>query len=91
VRIIHNAWTYQRGRCGCEVCTADNTLQQRKGRESRARRLAQDPTLATHGLYTTYNNWVCRCEPCREAARAWRRQHRPRAIPPFGREWVRQP
>lgn len=38
-------------------------------RPTRAERLRADPTLATHGLYSTYDRWKCRCDLCTEATR----------------------
>jgi hypothetical protein len=44
-----------RGRC--LVSPAKTTL-------SRPERLALDPTIAQHGVISTYRNWGCRCKPC---------------------------
>lgn len=49
-------------------------------RSQRARRLAEDPSLAEHGKGATYRNWGCRCDPCTAAnsadCAAWRRRAR---------------
>lgn len=36
-------------------------------RHLNAERLAADPSLATHGRASTYDNWLCRCVRCRQA------------------------
>lgn len=35
-------------------------------------------TPVDHGKYTTYNNYGCRCHPCTEAKRIYRKNHRAR-------------
>lgn len=42
------------------------------------------PGSITHGVYTTYTNRHCRCDPCRDAWNLWRREKRAKARrPPF--------
>lgn len=61
--------TYRNARykCRCDECREANTLRYREERQRRAERLAADPTLAPHGVASTYTNWLCRCGPCSEA------------------------
>jgi hypothetical protein len=48
------------------VTTAKSTKE--RARTYRRRdRLRADPSLAPHGSASTYNNWLCRCAPCRAA------------------------
>ena len=60
--------------CPCPACVIlrheraeYHRAQARRNRE----RLDQDPDAVEHGLYTTYSNWDCRCDPCREAWRTY--------------------
>jgi hypothetical protein len=41
----------------------------------RAVALANDPTLAAHGLHSTYRRFLCRCVQCREANRLHTRDY----------------
>ncbi len=59
--------------CRCVACQRSNGT---KPLAPKAARLAADPTLAPHGSLSTYNNWGCRCEPCREANRVHSQQVR---------------
>lgn len=43
------------------------------------------PATAEHGRYTTYNNYKCKCDPCRDAYREYCRDYRAR-----NREKVRE-
>lgn len=77
--VIHGSGHYVRCRDdngrACEVCRRGHADAAIAGNRVRAERLAADPTLAPHGQSSTYGNWGCRCEPCREASRAKRRQY----------------
>lgn len=64
----HNYSRYRRGLCKCEVCRAENAGRYRVEREERVARLAADPAIRPHGDRNTYQNWGCRCAPCRSAA-----------------------
>lgn len=66
--VVHNAWSYQRGKCRCGKCRADATAVARQQYESRKARLAADPSIRPHANAQTYNVWGCRCDPCCEAA-----------------------
>lgn len=49
----------------CKICKREQARERR-----RTRRLdADDPR---HGVYSTYSNYTCRCEPCGRAYAAWR-------------------
>ena len=50
--------------CRCKKCREANTKRVRVEQQSRAKRLADDPTLAPHGRRSTYSNWGCRCKSC---------------------------
>jgi hypothetical protein len=55
---------------GCPIC--DIPLPQRVNAIRKRRALlASDPTLAPHGVRTTYVHWGCRCGPCRAANNAY--------------------
>lgn len=43
---------------------------------NRVARLAEDPSLAPHGVRNTYKNWGCRCEPCTAANSAYTELYR---------------
>lgn len=64
-------------RDGRECITCRNAAHETK-RQERRRALAADPSLAEHGRLTTYNDWMCRCQPCRDASTEYRRQWRAR-------------
>jgi hypothetical protein len=65
--------TYVNGGCRCTPCRQANREYQRKAGQSRAERLAADPSLAPHGSTSTYVNWSCRCPKC---STAWSRKQR---------------
>lgn len=44
-----------------------NRVWQAGARNRRQAALAADPSIATHGLASTYQNWRCRCRPCTDA------------------------
>lgn len=50
--------------CRCEACTQANTERVVLERQKRANR---QPPAGSHGKYTTYTNWMCRCGPCKVA------------------------
>lgn len=62
--------------------TSKKSMQCRDKRwEKRALRQLIDGRLVAveavdHGIYTTYQNWHCRCVPCTEAHRIEQRRHR---------------
>lgn len=49
----------------------DRTEEQRKRRAGNF-----DPALLKHGKASTYTNYSCRCDECREAATRWSREWR---------------
>jgi hypothetical protein len=58
---------------GPEVRRARNLARNLRDRVRRSAALAADPSIRPHGNASTYNNWGCRCEPCRAAERDRRR------------------
>lgn len=56
---------YQAG-CRCPDCRYANAVFQKKTRHQRAQWLAEEPDVVEHGKLSTYNNWMCRCDPCKE-------------------------
>ena len=52
---------------GCEPCRLARNAYKKWHEEFCAQRLAADPSLAPHGVYSTYSNWRCRCKACRNA------------------------
>jgi hypothetical protein len=75
----HSASAYRNGRCSCVVCKADHTVRYLAESDARAARLAKDPSIAPHGVWSTYVNWRCRCQECRAAAAIgwrWNRERR---------------
>lgn len=72
----HNANSYTNAACRCPDCRAANTARVADQRARRAKRILEDPSLATHGSSSTYTNWGCRCMPCTEAHRLTRRAQR---------------
>lgn len=91
VRIPPKPWThgingYTWRKCRCSICRGANAL---RAQETRAKRLLRYgdkiPSFVVHGKPSTYGNWRCRCELCKEAWRVhMRRQNilnkRPAAI-----------
>ena len=62
---------YVRG-CRCDDCRESHALRMRRFRVvARYRRKG-----ATHGSYSTYVNYACRCDPCMEAKREYDRTRR---------------
>jgi WhiB family redox-sensing transcriptional regulator len=61
--------------CERQANTARNRHRQAEQAADRRQRLAADPTLAPHAEPSTYRNWGCRCELCRNAE--WRHRRRP--------------
>lgn len=59
--------TYIHYRCRCDDCTEANRVDHKRGNETRAERLAANPSLRPHGNAQTYNNWGCRCDDCKAA------------------------
>ncbi len=53
--------------CRCDVCRQAHADYAIGIRETRARRIGRDPSLAPHGKSSTYTNWGCRCDDCRRA------------------------
>jgi hypothetical protein len=72
--IRHGVTAYVHHRCRCPVCTAANTARHRPARARRraTRELIDGRLVATqaetHGTWSTYANWGCRCKPCDDAA-----------------------
>lgn len=54
---------YQKG-CRCEKCRLANSERHYRNKERRTQRLAE---LRVHGTTSSYTNWNCRCDLCREA------------------------
>jgi hypothetical protein len=68
---------YKRGCCcfDCRCANTDRVLVQNAQRRARLNAGLASPA---HGRYTTYSNWGCRCQPCRDAwAAYWRDMPRP--------------
>lgn len=64
-------------RRGRECITCRRALHEER-RQSNRRALEADPTLAPHGSLNTYNDWMCRCQPCRDAMAAYQRERKSR-------------
>ena len=81
---------YKRG-CRCMTCRAAHSEYRAQYRAEKKAQLAADPSAAEHGVYSTYANWMCRCDPCKAAAAKVKvetkdRELRPRAIQPQTRQ-----
>jgi hypothetical protein len=85
----HGLSAYQYGRCRCADCTEMHRKAQYRSFLGRKARLKADPSIRPHGDATTYQNWGCRCEPCRRAGsevnRKYRRPYVPGYVNPNGR------
>ena len=66
-KLTHGASAWRTRRCTCEKCFKASRDLAKKNHEERVKRLKEDPTLAPHGRYSTYINWGCRCERCRNS------------------------
>lgn len=70
-------WCFEDNGRACAACRRAHAERNVRDTVSRARRIREDPSLATHGKAATYANWGCRCDPCTDAAAsshaAWRR------------------
>lgn len=65
---LPHGWTkYSNEGCKCAICRAAWSEYQKNLRRVRARRIAEDPSLAEHGKPATYHNWGCKCRPCKDA------------------------
>lgn len=64
--------------CKCLPCRKAWAAYVARRRAERTALLRADPTLAQHGLESTYHNWGCRCEPCSQANREAARLRRQR-------------
>lgn len=80
----HGVNGYNWRKCRCAICRAANA---ERALEYRKRRLANGgiPAKTAHGKASTYSNWRCRCEPCKEAWRVHMRRQsklnqRPEAV-----------
>lgn len=65
----HGGSHYINDRCRCDECRVAHNARMKRDNARRAERLAADPTLRPHGVYTTYTNWGCRCPECTAANR----------------------
>ena len=65
--IRHGLTAYKHSFCRCDICRVANRNACRQASLERRRRLAEDPSIAPHGVRSTYVNWGCRCEPCSTA------------------------
>jgi hypothetical protein len=74
----HTASAYRSGTCFCDLCRLDSNRRHRRENKSRTERLKADPGLAEHGTFSTYINWGCRCDQCRDACRENTRRYRAR-------------
>lgn len=85
----HGRGGYVHHRCRCEVCAEANRVASRvtyrrinaRARERREAAQAAGltyvaPEQVTHGRRGTYLVYGCRCEPCKEAARNYKRATR---------------
>lgn len=65
--------------CRCPLCRTANAKKHREFRAARKAKILSDPTVAKHGLRSTYVNWGCRCQKCTDAHKAsCRLEHRSR-------------
>lgn len=68
---------YTNRRCRCEGCREAHRLYVNERQQRRyalrvmvgGRLFAAAAPASSHGKYSTYNNWGCRCLPCRLAKR----------------------
>jgi len=64
-KVVHGRpHTYDTYGCRCAECIEAHRQRQVEQNESRAKRLAADPTVVKHGRRSTYSNWGCRCNKC---------------------------
>lgn len=65
---------------GSRICiTCARARQREKGRK-RAELIKADPSLAPHGVLTTYSNWRCRCADCKAVWSAYMREYHQRRV-----------
>jgi hypothetical protein len=57
----------------CRTCRSLEKIHRRRDRRAE---LDADPSIVKHGSIVTYNDWMCRCRPCRDAHAAYRREQR---------------
>ncbi len=74
----HNVGGYTNHGCRCDECRAGFAAYTKKRNREREALLLADPTLAPHGVPSTYGNWRCRCRPCTDAWTAESRERRNR-------------
>lgn len=53
--------------CRCVPCTDANTERLREAKRLRVDRFRRGEIEPPHGVKSTYTNYDCRCDPCREA------------------------
>ena len=75
--------TYVMG-CRCAECRAANTERNNVNRWLRSARVHELPP-EKHGLYSTYTNWMCRCEACATTGAEMQRVHRAKRAARAGR------
>lgn len=63
----HGLASNYRNGCRCPACRTAHNQFTNDAIRRRKQRIAADPSLATHGHASTYNNWGCRCTPCTNA------------------------
>lgn len=61
-------------------CITCRTEAKEAKRYARRKALLENPALTVHGRVTTYTDWMCRCDRCREAATEDSRRRRRRSI-----------
>ena len=57
-------------------CIKCRSAQAEARRRRNKRILDADPTAAKHGSINTYNDWMCRCQECRDALAAYHRRRK---------------
>lgn len=67
---VHGTDSKYAAGCRCDECRAAHAFAQLRLNEQRQRRGV--PPSVPHGSTSTYNNYNCRCEPCKQAkAKQW--------------------
>lgn len=60
------------------VCLTCRRKREREAKAARKAQIAADPSLAPHGVLTTYSNWACRCDKCKTAWSEYMREYHQR-------------
>lgn len=69
--VEHGTVKKYRALCRCDACRIAWASYCREEREKRSK-VAPKNTRLKHGSISTYNNWGCRCDKCKAAAKTYR-------------------